>query len=383
MLAVSILFKFLATTIKGMEDIAAREIEELGGCNIELKSERVFFHGDANLIYRVNIRSRCIHKLMLILDHGRAMSLSEIYRLAKSIEYSEVMGLHQTFAVKTTRVGKHDYTSIDISATVGQAIIDYFNEVRGSRPRVDLKNPDVEISVYVKDDEVTIGVNTTGESLHRRNYRVYDHPAAIKTTLASCMIRLSGWHGEEFLDPMCGGGTIPIEAALMARNFPPGFFRKNFAFTRLLLYDLDAHKNEMEEALEEANRSCFKICGFDISPKHVNGAIANASSAGVDDTTSFFVQDATREDAYRAVNAKHIIVNPPYGIRQCRPRILKDLYAKFLKALSCSLSGSILVLITGAPRIFEGALASINCKVVEVRNVKHGDLPAKVYKVMI
>ena len=377
------MLKFLATTIKGMEDIAAREIEELGGCNIELKSERIFFQGDENLIYRINIRSRCIHKLIFILNHGKAMGLDEIYSLAKSIEYSEVIGLHQTFAVRTTRVGNHDYTSIDVSATVGQAIVDYFNEVKGARPRVNLKNPDVEISVYVKDDEVTIGVNTTGESLHRRNYRVYDHPAAIKTTLASCMVRLSDWHGEEFLDPMCGGGTIAIEAALMARKFPPGFFRRNLAFTRLLFYEAEAHKNELEKALEEVDRSCFKICGFDLSPKHVNGAIINASSAGVDDTISFFVQDATREDAYKTVNAKYIVVNPPYGIRQYRPRILKDLYIRFLKALSCSLSGSTLVLITGAPRIFEEALAYINCKIIEIRSVKHGNLPAKVYKLVM
>jgi tRNA (guanine6-N2)-methyltransferase len=376
-------FKFMATTVEGLEDLMAKEVEELGGRVSEVGRARAFFEGRMDLMYRVNIRAHCVHKLMLVLGRGRARGLDEIYQLAKSIDYPEVMRLNQSFAVRTTRVGEHEYTSIDVSAVVGQAVIDSFTEAKSARPRVDLKNPDVEVSVYVRDDEVVIGVNTTGESLHKRNYRVYDHPAALKTTLAAGMLMLSGWRGEGLLDPMCGGGTITIEAALMARRFPPGFFRKGLAFTRLVFYDPKTHREELERALEEANRENYEIYGFDVSPKHVAGAKSNASSAGVHDTISFDVRDATKRETYKGLNVKHVVVNPPYGIRQNRPKAIKDLYAKFLRVLSDELSGATLTIITGFWRAFEDVLEGIGHDVLGVRNVKHGDLPARVYKIRV
>ncbi|MEM0233621.1 MAG: tRNA (guanine(6)-N2)-methyltransferase [Candidatus Nezhaarchaeales archaeon] len=373
----------MVTTIEGFEDVAAQEIKDLGGHSIEVKNARVFFRGGANLMYRVNIRSRCVHRLVLVLGRGQALGLNDIYRFAKSVNYFEVMTSDQSFAVRTTRVGEHNYTSIDVSAVVGQAIVDSFKEVKGVRPRVDLKNPDVEVDVYVKDSEIVIGINTTGESLHKRNYRVYDHPAALKTTLAACMLRFSGWKGEGLLDPMCGGGTIVIEAALMARRFPPGFFRKSMAFTKLPLYDPKVHREEVEKALEEANRDHFEIYGFDISPKHIKGALSNASSAGVDDTIQFAVRDCTRKETYSDLSTKFVIVNPPYGIRHGRPKAIKDLYTNFLKAISQNLSGTILTAIVGCPKIFETALESVNLKVLDSRSVKHGNLPARVYKIRV
>lgn len=376
-------FEFMATTIEGLEDVAAKEVEELGGSVVEVGKGRIFLRGDIDLMYRLNIKARCLHKLVLVLSRGNALNLTEIYRFARAVNYFDIIRLNQTFAVKTTRIGSHDYTSIEASAAVGQAIIDNFIEAKNSRPRVNLTNPDIEIDVYIKDLEVTIGVNTTGESLHKRNYRVYDHPAALKTTIASGMIRLSGWRGDGLLDPMCGGGTIVIEATLMARKFPPGFFRKSFAFTKLPFYDPKFHKEVLEEALEEANRNKLEVLGFDISPKHVEGARLNALSAGVNDTIDFEVKDARKEDTYIGLDVKTIIVNPPYGIRQSRPKILKDLYSKFLKALSNTLSGSTLTIIVAHPRIFEDTLNDINCRVLELRSIKHGNLPAKIYRILI
>lgn len=375
--------EFMVTTIEGFEDIAAQEIKELGGHSIEVKTARVFFRGEANLIYRVNIKSQCVHRLVLVLGRGQALGLNDIYRFAKSINYFDVMKLDQSFAVRTTRVGEHDYTSIDVSAIVGQAIVDSFKEAKGARPRVDLKNPDVEVYVYVKDSEIVIGVNTTGESLHKRNYRVYDHPAALKTTLAASMLRFSGWRGEGLLDPMCGGGTITIEAALMARRFPSGFFRKSMAFTKLTFYDPKVHREEIERALEEASREYFEIYGFDISPKHIKGALLNAMSAGVNDTIKFAIRDSAKEETYSDLNVKFVVVNPPFGIRQSRPKAIKDLYTKFLKAISQKLSGVTLTVIVGYPKIFDLALENVGHNVLDLRSVMHGNLPAKVYKIRL
>jgi tRNA (guanine6-N2)-methyltransferase len=367
--------KFMATTVKGLEDIAGKEIEELGGCFLRLGSERVFFEGNIELIYKLNLRCRCLHKLILLLIEGKATSLKEIYEIAKSVDYNFLK--NKKFAVRTTRVGSHNYNSCQISATIGQAILDSFGL---EKPKVDLENPDIEIFSYVKDDEVNIGINTTGESMHKRNYRVYDHPAALRTTIACGMIKISNWNFKEvFLDPMCGGGTIPIEAALMARNIPPGIFRKDFAFKKLSFFDENSYKNELEKALKESNNNLFNIYAFDISKKHIEGAILNSKSANVYDTINFSVRDATREESYKGIDAKYIVLNPPYGIRQSRIKIIEKLYREFFNALKNSLCGATIVLITAVYKVLE----KLDINYIEVRDVKHGDLPAKIYKINI
>ncbi len=367
--------KFMATTIKGLEDITGKEIEELGGCFIRLGSERVFFEGNIELIYRLNLKCRCLHKLILLLIEGKATSLKEIYNLAKSIDYNFLK--NKKFAVRTTRVGSHEYNSSQISATIGQAILDSFNI---EKPKVDLENPDIEIFTYVKDDEVNIGINTTGESMHKRNYRLYDHPAALKTTIACGMIKISNWKfNEVFLDPMCGGGTIPIEAALMARNIPPGIFRRDFAFKRLLFFDEYLYKNELEKAIKESNNEFFNIYAFDISKKHIEGAILNSKSANVYDTINFSIRDATKKESYKGIDIKYIVLNPPYGIRQSRIKAIEKLYREFFSVIKDLFSGITIVLITSTYKIIE----KLDINYIEVRNVKHGDLPTKIYKIKI
>ena len=375
------MLKFMATTVKGMEDVASRELRSIGGVHVKQLSERVLFHGGLELVYEVNLNSRTIHKLTLILGEGEAEGLDEIYRFARGLDYEGYIGLDQSFAIRTTRVGRHSYTSIEISSVVGKAVVDFFMELKGSRPRVDLRNPDVEVSVYVRNREVSIGINTTGESLHRRNYRVYDHPAALRTTLASCMLLWSGWRFEGLLDPMCGGATIPIEAALMARRFPPGFFRRSFAFKKLRIHDEELYREVLEDSLERSNRLHYEILGFDVSPKHLHGAQLNTASAGVDDTIKLLMKDSTKPDSYRGLDVKYAVVNPPYGIREYRLKALKKLYQGFLRALSEALAGVKLVLITGSPAIFEEAASNVECSIRSVRSVRHGDLLAKVYMV--
>lgn len=222
-------YRVMATTISGLEDVASEEISKLLNTPVCPDKGRVFFETNLEGIYVANLLSRCLHRLFILLHSGVAQGLKDIYNQVKSLPFTEYIAPNQSFAIRAQRSGEHDFTSLDIASIAGKAVIDGYLEERGVRLRVDLNQPDVEIYVLLRDGELLVGINTTGESLHKRGYRVYDHPAAIKTTLASGMILLSGWKPEEvFLDPMCGGATIPIEAALMARRVPNNAFGRKF-----------------------------------------------------------------------------------------------------------------------------------------------------------
>lgn len=205
---------FIATTNQGLEDIVAEEINESFQIKAYPGIGLVKFEGEFDLIYKVNLKCRTIHKLILLLHETKFKDLNDLYKEVKSIDFSEYIKRDHSFAVRTERIGLHNFTSIDASAIIGKAIIDSYKEIKGIRLKVNLDNPDIEFYCRIKHNEFLIGINTTGESLHKRGYRVYNHPASLKTTLACSMIKISEWKGREILlDPMCGGGTIPIETA--------------------------------------------------------------------------------------------------------------------------------------------------------------------------
>ena len=377
-------WSFFATTVMGLEDVAAHEIRAILGSGVEVRPERgrgrVFFEGPLEAIYELNLRARALHRLFLLLHRGRFEGLEDIYRAAKGLDYAPVIGPEQSFAVRAERVGQHDFTSMDVAARVGQAIIDSYMASKGIRLKVNLDEPDVEVHAFVRDDELLIGLDTTGPSLHKRGYRVYKHPAALRTSVAAAMLYLAGWNGEgALLDPMCGGGTIPIEGALMARRFPPGAFRGHaFAFLRLPMADVGEFVRRRERALAEASRDIFDITGMDKFRAVLLGAEKNASSAGVADTVRFLLGDATELGDYVESPPTHVVVNPPYGVRM-RPRGLRRLYHRFLSSLSDLSPGCRLVLITAARRTFRSAAEAAGVEVLEEKPIRHGELRASIF----
>lgn len=222
-------YQLMATTIAGLEDIASDEVSQLLGVKASLERSRVFFVTDLKGIYLTNLLSKCLHHVFILLHRGRAVTLNDVYRQVVGLSFTEYISPNQSFAVRAERYGEHPFTSLDIASKVGKAVIDSYLKERGVRLRVNLDEPDVEVYALLRHEELIIGVNTSGESLHKRGYRVYQHPAAIRTTLAASMIKLSGWSPSEvFLDPMCGGATIPIEAALLAKAVPNDAFGRKF-----------------------------------------------------------------------------------------------------------------------------------------------------------
>ena len=282
-------YQFVATTVPGLQDVAGGEIERILGVRPKISHGRVSFEGELDDIYRVNLLARCVHKLLLVLTQSDFQTLDDLYRLTRQVDFTGVIDRKQTFAVRAKRFGTHGFTSLDVASKVGQAVIDSFQASTNVRLKVNLEHPDVELMAIVRDQEFLLGVNTTGESLHRRGYRVYNHAAANKTRLACGLIYLSGWRPPHpFLDVMCGGGTIPIEAALMARRIPLNQFGRDFSFKRLRIFSPWRFERVYREILEEVRWDLkVPIYGLDISQKHLRGAVRNAQSAGVEDTITF------------------------------------------------------------------------------------------------
>ncbi|MBC7114639.1 MAG: tRNA (guanine6-N2)-methyltransferase [Archaeoglobi archaeon] len=369
----------MATSVQGLEDIVAGEIEELTNKRAHPERGRVEFEGSLREMYRVNLRSRCANRVFLILEKERVESLQDIYRVAKGVDYSQIISEEQSFAVRAKRVGEHQFRSPDIASEIGRAVIESFRDSTGKRLRVNLDEPDVEIHALLRDDELIISVNTTGESLHKRGYRRYQHHAPIKPTLGASLIRMSGWSpSESLLDPMCGSGTIPIEAVLMALKVK---HQRDFAFERLKIHDEELFKEELSREVSPERPE--KIVAMDISPKNVDGARENAESAGVLDKIEFMVGDAKRLDELIDFTPEFVVVNPPYGIRSSRKGAIKELYESFLLSLERISDDTTLVLITAAEKEFRESLEKTRASEVEERFVLYGDLPARVFKVIL
>ncbi len=315
-------------------------------------------------IFKLNFLSRTIHRVILLLMEGEFKTLKDLRNKIRQINFKDYIEYNQTFAVECERTGEHNFTSVDVERTVGKVVIEHFFLKVGNRILVNLKNPDILIRVRVRHNRFWIGLDTTGkESLAKRNYRIYNHPAALKTTIACSMIFLANWNiKESLLDPMCGGGTIPIEAARIALNIPN---RKFFMFERFKFMDLDKWKKMIES--HKIRNIDYNIRGFDISPKHVEGAIKNAKSAGVE--VKFYVADATKEP----LDSDVIIFNPPYGIRMKNPRYVEKLYMKFCENAKKS-NWKRMVLITASWDKFKKYMPNPKREIF----CMNGDLPTKI-----
>jgi len=373
--------KFFATVSFGIEDVACKEVEDLIGCKAIPDIGKIFFDANMKSVYTLNLKASTLNKIMIQLCREKFAELDDLYKIAKKIDYGWIINANQSFAVRSERVGVHNFTSIDVARVIGQAIIDSYLEAYGRRLKVNLNEPDVEVYALVRNQEFILGVNTTGNSLHKRGYRVYEHPAALKPTLASAMLKISGWTpNKSLIDPMCGGGTIPIEAAFKARNIPPGHLRKNFAFLKLKIFDENEFEKIRSEILSQKRNGEIEIYGMEKFKQHLDGALTNSKKAGVHDIIKFRLGDATKPEDYPQGNFEFIIVNPPYGVRMIPGGSPKKLYCSFLKALKQRAEGAILVLITAAHKKFREAIEEEKIEMLEKRTVLHGELKAKIFK---
>lgn len=224
-------FELIAKTFQGLEEVLAQELTELGASNIEIGRRMVSFTGDKAMMYKANFCLRTAIRILKPIKHFTAKTADEVYEAVKSIAWENYLDNMSSFSVDAVVFSNEFRHSKFVAYKVKDAVVDYFREKTGNRPSVRISNPDLAIHIHIAEEECTLALDSSGESLHRRGYRQEQVEAPLNEVLAAGMILMTGWRGEcDLIDPMCGSGTIPIEAALIARNIAPGVFRKEFGF---------------------------------------------------------------------------------------------------------------------------------------------------------
>lgn len=225
-------FRLAAKTSSGLEQVLANEIKAIGGQNITLGNRAVFYEGDLEIIYKSNYLLRTALRVLKEIEFFYFKNVDQFYLKCKAIEWLQYFSVDQSFVIHSTVGNSKDFTnSMFASLKAKDAIADYFRNKLGKRPNVDTENPEIVIDLHIHGDSCTISLDSSGESLHKRGYRINQGEAPLNEVLAAGMIQLAGWSGNsDFLDPMCGSGTLPIEAAMIAGNIPAGKFRKNYTF---------------------------------------------------------------------------------------------------------------------------------------------------------
>ena len=313
-------FELIAKTFMGLEPVLAKELTQLGANDVEIGRRMVSFTGDKELMYRANFQLHTAIRILKPIHHFKARSADDVYEEIKKIDWTEYLGTDKTFTVDSVVFSEEFRHSKFVSYKVKDAIVDQFREKTGKRPNISVANPDIRLNMHIAEDKCTLSLDSSGESLHRRGYRQESVEAPLNEVLAAGMILLSGWQGDtDFIDPMCGSGTLIIEAALIARNMSPGLFRKEYAFEKWPDFDADLFDEIYnDESLErEFNH---KIYGYDIDMKAVNTARLNVKAAGLSEIISVEQQDF--KDFTQPQNKSIIITNPPYGERISTPDLM-------------------------------------------------------------
>ncbi|MBQ8501807.1 MAG: RNA methyltransferase [Bacteroides sp.] len=306
-------FQMIAKTFQGLEEVLAQELTTLGANDIEMGRRMVSFTGDKEMLYRANFCLRTAIRILKPIKQFEAGSADEVYEAVKAVAWEEYLDTEKTFAVDAVVFSEEFRHSKFVSYKVKDAIADYFTEKEGKRPSVRLNKPDVLLNIHIAETSCTLSLDSSGESLHRRGYRQEAVEAPLNEVLAAGMILMTGWHGEcDLIDPMCGSGTIPIEAALIARNIAPGVFRQEYAFEKWKDFDqelFDAIYNDDSQEREFAH----KIYGYDNNPKAHEIATNNVKAAGVKNEVVLKLQAFQQ---FEQPEEKSIIItNPPYGER--------------------------------------------------------------------
>ena len=330
-------FELIAKTFQGLEEVLAQELTELGASNIEIGRRMVSFTGDKAMMYRANFCLRTAIRILKPIKHFSAKTADEVYEAVQSIEWENYLDNMSSFAVDAVVFSNEFRHSKFVAYKVKDAIVDYFREKTGNRPSVRINNPDVSFNIHVAEDQCTLSLDSSGESLHRRGYRQEQVEAPLNEVLAAGMILMTGWRGEcDLIDPMCGSGTIPIEAALIARNIAPGVFRKEFGFEKWKDFDQELFDSIYNDDSQEREFN-HKIYGYDNNPKANEIATHNVKAAGV--TKDVILKIQPFQQFEQPAEKSIIITNPPYGERISSGDLL-DLYQMIGERLKHAFTGN-------------------------------------------
>ena len=338
-------FLMLAKTFKGLEEVLAQELIELGANDVQLERRAVSFRGDKALLYRANFGLRTAIRILVPIASFKAKDTDALYKQLKALDWSRYMTVNNTFAIDATVYSESFRNSRFVTYRVKDAIVDYWSEKVNQRPNVSVQNPDLTINIHIANEQVTLSLDSSGDSLHKRGYRVATTEAPINEVLAAGMLLMAGWRGQsDFYDPMCGSGTLLIEAALIARNIAPGVFRQSYAFEKWPDFDADLW-NEIYNDDSHERDFAHHIYGSDASFYAIQQAAKNVKSAGVQKDVEL---KQIRIEEIKITNLQFpitnasplVMLNPPYGERLKSNKEMEDLYSAIGTALKHQFTGA-------------------------------------------
>jgi putative N6-adenine-specific DNA methylase len=317
--------RYFAQIADGLEPLGAEELAGLGATDIGQTFRGLFFHADTPALYRIVYQSRLITRVIAPLCSFDCHATKYLYKRARAMDWSDFMGVDQTFAVFSHVSGSAIKNSHYASLCLKDAIVDYFRDTTGKRPDIDAKTPDVWFHLHIRENQATISLELSGGSLHRRGYRVKTVDAPMQETVAAAIVRLSGWSGTTPLcDPMCGSGTLLCEAVMHARQMPAGYLREHFGFEHMPEFAADIWKavKDMADA-QIIELPADLICGNDRDTRAIEATRANLAVLGADTKVRLTTKDMrSLSDLSRTT----IITNPPYGIRLGKEEELQKFY---------------------------------------------------------
>lgn len=308
-------FKMVAKTFFGFEDILAKEVQQLGGQDVQTGTRVVTFSGDKGFMYKANLSLRTALKILKPIKWFKVFNDKNLYDGISSINWGQFMNEKQTFVIDVTLYSEAFNNSQFVALKTKDAIVDQFREKTGVRPSIDKDFPDLRIHIHLDREQCTVSLDTSGESLHQRGYRSATNIAPINEVLAAGMLILSGWDGtSHFLDPMCGSGTILAEAAMIACNIPANINRKEFAFEKWNDWDNDLFDQIIDSLMKKTREFHYTIKGYDKAPSAVRKAQDNIQNANLDDYVTIEQKDFF-ETEKQTEGPLHMVFNPPYGER--------------------------------------------------------------------
>lgn len=317
-------FRMVAKTLFGFEEILAKELRNLGASNVVEGTRNVAFDGDIGFMYKANLCLRTAIKIIKPIHSFQVRDEKDLYRKIYNLDWAEYLSVEDTFAIDST-VNSEQFThSLYVSQKTKDAIVDKFRDTDGDRPNVDVKQPDLRINIHIHNNTCNVSLDSSGNSLHHRGYRISTNIAPINEVLAAGLLLLSGWDGQcDFLDPMCGSGTMLTEAAMIACNIPANINRKGFAFEKWPDFDAELYEKIVDSSLKKTREFNYKIVGYDKAPSAIRKAQENIENANLDDYITVKRENFFKTEK-QSEGSLHICFNPPYGERLDRSDLDSD-----------------------------------------------------------
>ncbi|KAA3438642.1 THUMP domain-containing class I SAM-dependent RNA methyltransferase [Rufibacter hautae] len=319
-------FNMTATTLAGLEEVLAQELRDLGAQYVKPGVRAVTFSGNQYLLYQANLCCRTAIRILKPFAQFKARDEKELYMKVRELDWDKYMSLNDTFAINAVVSRSTFEHSLYVSQLTKDAIVDQFREKTGRRPNIDVTTPDVRINLHMHENIVSLALDSSGDSLHRRGYRQQTNVAPLNEVLAAGILLLSGWDKRTPLyDPMCGSGTFLAEAAMIAHNIAPGVYRRDYGFMRWPDYEADLYKRVYQDALSKEDLEVeVDIYGSDVDPDFVEAAFQNLEYAELEQYVR--IKELDFKEAVKPTDQGIIVMNPPYGERIGEESEINGLY---------------------------------------------------------